>query len=391
MEEETKEIKDLNELETPTIIPIDDTKKDEEESLIAEEINSTEKNKDSKSNKKLYIVLGIIGALILILLIILIVILGHKKPEEVETVPKESQFVTTMKKSIKEDSLSQEINKGLEKLNIKTNTVKLLYIDIDSDSNKEVVAYAEEGSTKGIIQLEIADDIIFDDAFPMDSIDSLGYVYDSIQSKNFWYTLKDKNYTLISSAKKIIKEEDFLDSYFIITQKYKEKAILQNAISYEFGKNLDIEKLEKISFTNEELLTDNKLKIEDIKDLYNNYLKEKKEKEDKEKKELEEKEKAEKERQRLEGRLQLGNISYHYGTYSILLENGESDGTMILYSDRTCVHKGINCTYTIETMTPSDDEMIPIISLSTGHVYKPGPIEGDLTDLESKVTVKYTP
>lgn len=411
MEEKTKEIKDLKDIEKviteeetiseETIEEVEDINNDvevqeearliEEEPIVEEVLSSGENTSDNpKSNKKLFITIGIISSIIVILLISLIVVLlMKKKPKEVENTSDKSPFVSIMEQALEDGSLEAEINKGLKSLTIKADTIKLLYIDIDSDSKNEVVAYAEEGDKKGLIQLEINDDVYYEDSYPMESIDALGYAYDSSKNTNIWYTLKDKNYTLISSAKKIIKEEIFLESFFILANTYKEKSILQNGIDYKMGKDLNLEKLEKSSLTNEELLKDNNLKKEDIKEVYDKYLKEKKEKEEEEKKEEEDKARAEREKQKLEGRLQLGNISYHFGTYNILSADGTLEGTLMIYSDNTCVHKGVNCTYTIETITPSDDEMIPIISLSTGHIYKPAAIEGELTNREETVTVKY--
>ena len=89
--------------------------------------------------------------------------------------------------------------------------------------------------------------------FPPDQNIQFGVEY----SPNSRPPVIGKNYTIISSAKKIIKEEDFLNDYFALTKTYQEKPILNHCIEYKFDKKLDVKKIEQNTIKTKDFLKDN--------------------------------------------------------------------------------------------------------------------------------------
>ena len=394
-EEITKEIKNLDELETtnPVQKEIEEIIEEEEEKpeIIETTEEKVEETKEKKPlNKKLFMIIGGI-VLALIIIIVMIILLSGKKDKKEETTKKnnDSPFVTTIKESLKSGDFDEAIENGLSNAGIKADTVCILNMDIDSDKDQELVVYAEEGSKKGILQLEVDTEVTYDDHYLLDAKDSIGYVYSSDKNSNFWYTELTKNYTIISSAKKIIKEEDFLNDYFALTKTYKEKAILDYCTEYKFDKKLNAKQLEKAAITNEMFEKDNKIDEKDIKAEYDKYIKEKEEKEKKEKEEAAAKAKAEEDQKKLAGILKLGNYSYKYGTYNIYTPDGELDGTMVLYADLTCTHKGVSCTFNVGEVIGSNNELVPGIKLSTGQSYTTTIDEGVLLEPNEAYLAKY--
>ena len=387
MKEDTKEIKDLKELE-PT--REEEVEVAETQPVEVEEEKSTEKKEKKPVNKKvIFIIVGVVAAILLIAILVILFLPKEKEEKEKKQDPKVSNFVKVVTESLESGELVKEINKGLQENSISADKVLIMSMDFDSDKDQELMVYAEDGDKKYLLQLEIDENVTYDDSYPMTSKDSIGYVYSGEKDSNFWYTEYEKNYTIVSSTKKIIKEDDFLENYFVLTQTYKEKAIFQNAVEYNMDKNLDVEKLEEKAFSNKDLLADNDIEEKDIKDAYKDYLK-KKEEEDKKKKEEEEAKAAEEELQKkLSGTLQLGNAHYKFGTYNIYDAKGNPDGKLILYSDMTCEHKGLSCTYTVGSARDSEEKEVPGISLSTGQIYIVSKTEGELTDETETFSIRY--
>ena len=263
-------------------------------------------------------------------------------------------------------------------------------MDLDSDGDQGIVVYAEGSNTKAIIQLEVDGEVTYDDSFPVDTKDSIGYAYSNEKDETYWYTEFAKNYTIISSAKKIIKEEDFLQSYFSLTKTYKEKPVLNHCVDYKMDKELDVKQLEKDAITKEKLLKDNDIKEEEIKDAYKKYLTEKEEQEKKEKEEAEKKAKEEEERKKLSGTLLLGTKTYKYGIYTVYNSEGEEETKMALYSDLSCSYGGNTCDYTIGEVRGQDDELAPGISLSTGQMFVITEEDGVLLEPSKQLHAKYT-
>ena len=395
-EEITKEIKNLDEIEKkeneveelePTEEPTEETTEETEE--VKEDNNSSEEKKPM--NKKLIIIIGSCVIAIILIILLNVLLLPKDKKEEDEPTKKnnDSKFAAAVKASIESGDFDKAIKKGLDATGISTDKVCLISMDLDSDGDQGIVAYAEDSNLKAIIQLEVDDEVNYDDSFPLDSKDSIGYAYSSDKLENYWYTEYSKTYTIISSAKKIIKEDDFLNNYFSLTKTYKEKPVLNNCIEYKMDKELDVKSLEKEAITTEKLLKDNSIKEEEIGDAYKKYVTDKEEKEKKEKEEKEKQAKEEEERKKLQGTLKLGNYSYKFGTYKVYNEDNELDGTMILYSDLSCVYNETTCTYTVGEVRGNQDELVPGIALSTGHIFITSVDEGVLLETSKALVAKY--
>ena len=380
MKEDTKEIKNLEELES---------KEPEIEEVIEEIQLEKKEEKKKKSKKTLWIIVSIVAGIILLVILLLSLLPKKEKNSTSEEKLNDSKFVTKIKKSIQSGDFDKEIKKGLKENNINTNAVCLLRLDVDSDGEQEIVVYAEKGTNKAILQLEVDEEIVLDDSFLVDSKDSLGYAYSSEKRENYWYTEYTKNYTIISSAKKIIKEEDFLQNYFSLTKTYHEKPILNQCIEYKLNGELNAKKLEKTIIKNKQLLEDNKIKEDEIKDAYDKYIKEKEEKEKKEKEEAEQKAREEEERKKLAGTLVIGTKNFKYGKYIILTSEGEPDGELYLYATEECVYKSITCDYSIGDIKGSNGELVPGIALSTGQTFTPTVDDGVLLEPTELFLIKY--
>ena len=346
-------------------------------------------------NKKL--IIAIIAIVLVVVIGIVLVLFVFNKPQKKQTTSKvekrqvsnDSLFVKTIKESLQSGEFIKEMNKGLEANGLTVENVLLVNMDIDSDGDQEIVAYAEKEDKKVLISLEVDEAVMYDDSYPVDSKDSLGYAYASERRSNYWYTEYQKNYTIIAPAKKIIKEEDFLKDFFAITKTYDEKPIFANSIEYHMDKSLDAEKLEKMAITNKDLLENNKMDQYTIEKAYDKYVTEKEEEEKKKKEEEEERAKQEEEAKKLAGTLKVGNSSFRFGTYNVYTKDGALDGTLIIYGDSTCIHKGVACTYRVTEVRGKDDNLVTGLALSTGQNYIPGTEEGKFTNSEESVSIEY--
>ncbi len=288
-EEKTKELKKISDIEIT------------QEPQLKEEINNhpndqseAKKEESPKNKKKIWLIIGICSIVLVLIVIIIILIQNGKKDEpNLQTSNnKDSKFVSFLKESIKSGELDKAIKEGLNDNNIDANSVCILSMDLDSDGQEGLVVYVD-ADKKMILQLDTEAMISYEDSFPIDAKDSLGYVYSKEKDENYWYTEFEKNYTIISSSKKIIKEEDFLNNYFALTKTYKQKPILNHCIEYRFDKELNAQKIEKNTIKTKDLLKDNNIKQEEVKEAYNKYITEKKEQEQKAKEEAEQKAKEE--------------------------------------------------------------------------------------------------
>ena len=388
-EEITKEIKNINELETtPVQEDVVEEKEVVEEASVEQQEPVEEKPKDKK---KLWIIIGIVVAVLLLIIILLIVLIPkNKKTDESKKKSNDSRFVASIKSSIESGEFDKAIKKGLSANDIKADSVCILRMDLDSDGDAGLVVYAEDSTNKAIIQLEVDESVSYDDSFPVDAKDSIGYVYSSEKRESYWYTEYTKSYTIISTAKKIIKEEDFLNDYFALTKTYQEKPILDHCMEYKFDQELDAKEIEKNAITVKKLLEDNNIKEDEISDAYKKYLTEKEEKEKKEKEEAEQKAKEEEQAKKLSGTFRLGDRSYNYGTYQLYTVDNAEDGKMLLYSDGTCSYKEKACTFQIEDIRGSQDELVPGISLSNGKSFMASEDNGVLIEPAESFLARYT-
>ena len=328
-EEENDEIEDSEEQDSEKQDEEVEERKDEDQKEEKSKEGKKEESKESKpkkkNNKKLYIIIGVISALIILGIILLIIFIPKKndnnktKDKDVEDKSKsESQFVKTLNSALKSGDLAKEINKGLKDSNITTDKVHLLNIDIDKDGKQELVVYAEDSSKKYILQFEIGDEVTYEDSFQLDSRDSFGYAYSVSSDRNYFYSKYEGNYTIIGKQKKVIKEADFMDDYFVIVNTYKNTPILNNSIEYDLENSFDVEKLDKNEINEETLLKDNDIGENEIRPAAEDYFKKKKTEEEEKKKAEEEKKKAEEEaaKKEQESSFKLNNKTLHYGKYS---------------------------------------------------------------------------
>ena len=307
MEEKTKEIKkieDLEEIDEETshtkqldVISEEEILKDEiveenneEEIEQLEEINedNNEENivsekkvpEKKKSKKILLIVIGII--VILLVTILIIIILLNKQKKEIPVSKNEivdySDYGNAIKNSIEKGKLDKIIKEELEKNNIKTETVTLLNIDIDSDNRQDLVVYASDNSNnnKILLNLNVKEEVSYEKSYKLDSKESIGYIYNKEADTFYWYVENNKKICPIDNHSTYINKEDerFIYYYYILTTKYKNENIIEYGLKYNFDKKLDIEELEEKEITNNEIISDAKINKEEVRRKLEDYLKE---------------------------------------------------------------------------------------------------------------------
>ena len=301
MEEKTKEIKkieDLEEIDEETshtkqldVISEEEILKDE----IVEENNEEEINEDNneenivaekkvpekkKSKKILLIVIGII--VILLVTILIIILLLNKQKKEIPVSKNEivdySDYGNAIKNSIEKGKLDKIIKEELEKNNIKTETVTLLNIDIDSDNRQDLVVYASDNSNnnKILLNLNVKEEVSYEKSYKLDSKESIGYIYSKEADTFYWYVENNKKICPIDNHSTYINKEDerFIYYYYILTTKYKNENIIEYGLKYNFDKKLDIEELEEKEITNNEIISDAKINKEEVRRKLEDYLKE---------------------------------------------------------------------------------------------------------------------
>ena len=387
MEDEiTKEIKTISEIATTPEERSIEVLEDEQQSVEEMPVQNQQKKK-----KKIWMIGGIAaGALLLVILVIVLIPKKGSQTTQLKVAENnDSKFASTIKKSLESGDFDRALKEGLKEHDIEATSVCLLRMDLDSDGDQGLVAYAEGSNKKVLIQLEVDGHVFYDDSYPLDAKDSLGYVYSSEKEENFWYTEHEKNYTIISSAKKIIKEEDFLSEFFPLTKTYQQKPILSSCLDYSFNKKLDVEKLEKNVLTEELLLKDNNMKKEDIKEAYKKYLETKAEEEKKKQEEEEQKKKEEEEQRKLAGSLNIGERSYKYGAYKLYTSENAEDGVMYLYSDGTCIYKDVDCKYQVGEVRNETDDLVPGITLNNGKSFINSSTEDTLVEPKESIQAKY--
>ena len=325
MEEKTKELKTIEELEedkeelSHTIkldkISEEEIIKSEEETEKTEaieektEIEQLEDNEppkektpekgNKKSKKKIFIIIGIV-LILLITIIVSILLLSKPKKEEkpikndIET-NDYSEYGNVIYKSLKNGKLDKIIKEELERYKINTKTVTLLNIDIDSDNRQDLIVFASDNNNKCILNLNVKDDINYEKGYKIDSKDSIGYLFSRDDEKYYWYIDYNKKiYPIDGHSNYIdIESEDYMFKYDLITQKYKNKNIMEYGLKYNFDKKLDIDELEELQITNKEMLIDNNTSIDaqkkKLEDKENEYYQKKQEENIRKEKEAEEK------------------------------------------------------------------------------------------------------
>ena len=100
------------------------------------------------------------------------------------------------------------------------------------------------------------------------SSSSIGYAYSKEDKNTYYYTEYNNQYTVISDTKKIMSKEEFEENYYVVTTKYDNSNILDDAIDYDLDDDLDIEELENNKITKKSLLKSNIATKSSIKLLY---------------------------------------------------------------------------------------------------------------------------
>lgn len=317
---------------------------------------------NKKKNIKPIIIIAAVAVLVIVLLIVVLATRGNKEKESVNKDKKdENSYVSKLNKYLKSGSLDDEIKKALSSENINTKEIKILSMDIDSDDDQELVAYAEDSEKKYIFYFEVDEDIYLEDNFQVDSAQSIGYAYSLKDKEPYYYTEHEGLYTIIGYTKTVEKEESFLEKYFPITKEYGKTPILDNGQTYKLDKDLDVKKLDKDKITAESILEDNDTTLFKINEAANKYIsdkeeaKRKQEEEEKAKKEAEEE--AKKEAKKV---LEFNSLKLHYGKY---LPNKKGTITKLTFNeDGTGTVNDTPCTWKEDKY--SKEESIPIIKFT---------------------------
>lgn len=314
MEEKTKELKRIEDLEEKheDDIPTKKLETVSEEEILNEEVVEEEtepvleeqkveettppvekKEKKKISKKKLFIIIGISIAVLIILIVVLLLLLKPKKEEKtkVERI-KYTEYGETIYKSLEKGDLDKIIKENLEKNKIKASTVTLLNIDIDSDKRQDLVVFASENNNKILLNLNVKDEVSYENSYKLDSKEGIGYLY-SISDDNFyWYVENGIRIKPLDNHSNYIEIEDVKNkySYYLITKEYKNENIIEYGLKYNFDKKLDIEELEEKAITISDMQKDIKISKEDAKKKLENDI------EEQVKKDMEKAEKAAKER-----------------------------------------------------------------------------------------------
>ncbi len=287
MEEKTKELKRIEDLEETheDDIPTKKLETVSEEEILNEEVVEEEtepvleeqkveettpkeekKEKKKISKKKLFIIIGISITVLIILIIVLLLLLKPKKeetPKEIKV--KYTEYGETIYKSLEKGDLDKIIKENLEKNKIKASTVTLLNIDIDSDKRQDLVVFASENNNKILLNLNVKDEVSYEESYKLDSRESIGYLYSKGDNEFYWYVANGirikpldnhSNYVEIESPK-------YKYSYYLITNKYKNENIIEYGLKYNFDKKLDIEELEEKEITISDMQKDIKITKEE--------------------------------------------------------------------------------------------------------------------------------
>lgn len=278
-----------------------------------------DKNKDKKKNNKkkakkkrnpiIYIVIFVV---IILLIIALICLFNKDKTEEKE----DTSFTGIVKENIKNGKIEKEIKEYLDKVGNSADEVSILLLDIDNDEEKELVIYAPSTSRDDLFYFEVDDTVTLYEFGTIDKVDSLMYIY-SMKTSKYYYGIYNEKEVLLLDNKDINKIDvsSFDEDYYQAASTYNNKIILERAYSISINDittklESKYNKIDKAYFTNEELLEDNDVDLDKIKEAMINQRKEKEEQE--EEKDTEKQE----EKQETKTGVSVGSYFLEHGTYS---------------------------------------------------------------------------
>ena len=254
-----------------------------------------------------------------------------------------------LENSIKSGEFSKEVSNALKETT--EGDVSFLLMDIDSDEQMELVGYVEGLEKKYLLQFEIDEDVYYDRSFEMDAKDSLGYAFSPNENRCYWYVENQGTVALIKAQKTILKNSDFINSYFTVTKTLEEVCVIDKFIKYPFDKDFKVDTLEENKINQEVLFTKDGLSIDSIRASYSSVLEEKQkvEAEANKAKELEEQKKD---------IFDLNTVLLRYGTYK---DMGNSYGDFTINRDGSCQIGGKECTWEKTAYKFSGEEMIGAI------------------------------
>lgn len=398
--EPTKKLDNINNIVSPSIeeddedfLDIGDRKKENDKFVLSETreyiFNNTEKEdepvkriqkqennnyeqpkevvREPEKKKMNKLVIPIIILIIAIVTVIITIILISKKDDNTSSntnkkSSKENSYVTAISTSLKNGTLDKEIKKSMKSAGVDTDKVKMVSLDIDSDKQQELVIYAEDDTNKFILHFEVDEDVYLEDSYQVDSSQSIGYAYSLLDKDVYYYTEYNGLYTIIGYTKLVVKEDDFLNDYFPITKEYKKKPFLDNTITYNLDKDLDVKSLDEDKITSKTILEDNDTTLIKISEAADKYVEEreaaKKAKEEEERKLKEEEEAAKKAAKTLS----LNENSLHYGKY---LPSKKGEITKLTFNeDGTGTINDTLCTWEEGNKALLTNEEIPVLTFT---------------------------
>ena len=213
-----------------------------------------------------------------------------------------------LKTEAKDGSLKKKLEDKLDDFNITTEDVDLMLMDIDSDNDAELIAHVSNKKINKLLTYEIDKKISYSKDYDLSSDDALGFVYNTINENTYWYINSDSDKTVISVTDKDVSDEDFTTNYYVLTNQYKDKNVLDQFIEVSLdNKDLskDMDKVIKNNLTNKEFMSSNNLTIKKIKQEIKaneeeKLAEEEKKKQEEEQKALEEQKKQEEEQKKAE-------------------------------------------------------------------------------------------
>lgn len=330
------------------------------------------KKKEEKDNKKKIIISSICGAILIILIGIATILLFNKPTEEKAPKKESKNWKTILNEEAKNGKLSKKLKDKLKDFKLETEKVELLLLDIDSDKDMELIAYAEnkEDNNNKIFTFEIDKSVQFSKDYDVNSREDISYVYDMSDKNCYWYINSNGKKVIVTIEDKELTQEEFDNNYYVVTNKYNEKNIFDEAVEVKVDdKKIDISKeLDKIiekNITNEEILINNSLDKNKIEQL----IADKKLEEEQAKKEAEEEKKRLEEEQRKNEQtstpaastsFKVGDYNVKFGKYKWLTPDGTTTFYYTLNSDYTCIFtdgdgKTTACNYSVGTATDGQD------------------------------------
>ena len=302
---------------------------------------------EEKKQKKLKIVLIIVGAIVGITLLILLMILlfspSKKKSDVQHREIEDSSFSGIINRSIKEGEFDRELESALKSLSMNTNKAYLLSMDLDSDDNLDLVAYVEDENKKYLLQFEVDEEVLLEEAYPLTNKESFGYVYSLSQNISNWCSVNDEQYTIIHHRRMVLKSDDFFKEYYIVTQNYNDQKVLNNAIEYVINEDFDASLLEKIKITKESLLENNQMTTMDMRNKAEEYFKQRKEEEEKNNAEALKAKELEEQKNEVFG---LNGVILRYGTY---VQESGSYGNLVLNKNGSCMIGSLECKWSLSS------------------------------------------